>query len=487
MSSNLVVKLQKDIRIDAKIKMMVREEVQFILFDIIDPINILNVKTDEIDFYELVHPDSTYNVILYLTSLFNADSTNMYSKLRTVMELVDNERQTRVNYKFEFTPEGDIFSVVIKPVNPSKFSPRHFRHNIRSNIVSSILNVEELLEKFIRGSSFDQNASFDEFMRINANTIDLLKESLLLFDQEHLESIPTPNEPSDSVQVESYAISKASKDQKFVKVFNEHEEKPIANATDISDELLTYTYLIKEVRKISRHIKIQLCKLPILEMEILQQIIDRVRVATSTRTLNMKIRFSFHDGVLTMTFCSVENLVCKVQCGGVVRDNVFDERFITSLNTLLNKRIKTVMLVDDSLTNIKILSHTVYTICDKQKPKGMFDEHVPAMWMCNDYFIIDITDDTAFMFLSNGQIAKTFIEILDVDILITDIEMPKMTGVQLIKFIFENNYAMKIAIQSALDRHLILEMYPEISENIRIIQKGSHYSLINDILSSILC
>ena len=470
MSSNLRATSYRDVKIEAKMKMISDTTITFILFDIVDTMNILNLKTSEINFYDLINPNSINNVNLYLLSLFGKDKTDTYSKLKTVIELVDIETSKPINYKFEFTPYDDIFTVIIKPIISGSLSFRHFRHNIRSNIVSSILNTEELMKKYL---------DKDEFIRINTNTIELLKESLLLFDQEHLDSIPTPTEPLDNVYVESYGAQNFNEEQKFVKVFHGQEERSISNASDLINELCTYSYIIREIRKFSKDMQIYLCKLPILSQDILNQIITTVSKYEILENEIYKTVFTFNNNIIHLN--SVE-----IATEAVILNNMFDEEFIRKINLLLNNSYKTIMIVDDSFTNIKILSHSVYKLCQKTKTKGIFDNYNGNLWMSSDYFIIDIIDDVAFIFLSNGQIAKTFIEMIHVNILITDIEMPKMNGIELIKFTIENNYNMKIAIQSALDKHLIFELYPEISEEIKIIHKRSHHSVINDILTSLI-
>lgn len=161
---------------------------------------------------------------------------------------------------------------------------------------------------------------------------------------------------------------------------------------------------------------------------------------------------------------------------------ILNKTQINLINEILNtQNKKKVLLIDDSLLNLKILSLKIIKQIDKNYKHSNFPTLTPDEWQNIGIIEID-TNDYIFLLLSNGMYGKEISIIIEPELIITDIQMPILNGVEMIKDLLEYNIKTKIIINSAFldkDNEEINGLIQK--NNIMFIEKGSNYDFIKKI------
>jgi CheY-like chemotaxis protein len=155
---------------------------------------------------------------------------------------------------------------------------------------------------------------------------------------------------------------------------------------------------------------------------------------------------------------------------------------INLINEILNtQNKKKVLLIDDSLLNLKILSLKIIRETDKNYKHSNFPTLTPDEWQ--NIGIIQIeNDEFVFLLLSNGMYGREISMIIEPELIITDIQMPALNGIEMIKDLLKYNIKTKIIINSAYldkDNEEINGLIQK--NNIMFIEKGSNYDFIKKI------
>jgi CheY-like chemotaxis protein/anti-sigma regulatory factor (Ser/Thr protein kinase) len=149
-----------------------------------------------------------------------------------------------------------------------------------------------------------------------------------------------------------------------------------------------------------------------------------------------------------------------------------------NIDTLQNlKHKKIILLVDDSLVNLKMI---IMEIC-KHVKKKMSDFRLPQVlgWEHIGCYVIEDLVDATLIFTSNGEYAFDIYQLVKCDYVITDLEMPVMSGYDLIKRIVEIKKNQTIIVNSATDKENFfqkLELCP-IDLKLTFTTKGTYMNM----------
>lgn len=168
-----------------------------------------------------------------------------------------------------------------------------------------------------------------------------------------------------------------------------------------------------------------------------------------------------------------------------------DDNFVlnkTELNLIQNIIGKTekkkILLIDDCLLNLKILSLKIIKFIDEEYKHSNFPILTSEQWQNTGIITIEI-DKYIFILLSNGMYGKDIGIMLEPNIIITDIQMPLLNGIQMIKELLENGIKSKILINSAFSDKEDIEILEIIEKyNIEFIEKGSNYDFVEKTFGS---
>lgn len=164
---------------------------------------------------------------------------------------------------------------------------------------------------------------------------------------------------------------------------------------------------------------------------------------------------------------------------------ILNKTQLSSIQNIIEKTdtIK-ILLIDDCLLNLKILSLKIIKFIDKEYKHSNFPILTSEQWQNTGIIIIEI-DKYIFILLSNGMYGKDISMMLEPNIIITDIQMPLLNGIQMIKELLEYGIKSKILINSAFsdkEDQEILELIEK--HNIEFIEKGSNYNFVPKIFDS---
>lgn len=164
---------------------------------------------------------------------------------------------------------------------------------------------------------------------------------------------------------------------------------------------------------------------------------------------------------------------------------ILNKTQLSSIQNIIEKTdtIK-ILLIDDCLLNLKILSLKIIKFIDKEYKHSNFPILTSEQWQNTGIIIIEI-DKYIFILLSNGMYGKDISMMLEPNIIITDIQMPLLNGIQMIKELLEYGIKSKILINSAFsdkEDQEILELIEK--HNIEFIEKGSNYNFVEKIFDS---
>ena len=146
-----------------------------------------------------------------------------------------------------------------------------------------------------------------------------------------------------------------------------------------------------------------------------------------------------------------------------------------------NKKI--ILLIDDSLLNLKLLSLKMIRFLDKNYKHSNFPILTPEQWQSEGIIQINI-NDYIILLLANGMYGKDISIIINPNIIITDIQMPQLNGIQMLKFLLANGIQSKLYINSAFSNKDDEEINELIYKyNITFIEKGGDMSFIEKLFT----
>jgi CheY-like chemotaxis protein len=141
------------------------------------------------------------------------------------------------------------------------------------------------------------------------------------------------------------------------------------------------------------------------------------------------------------------------------------------------KSNKIILFVDDVLLNIKILFYKLLKYLNPSYKYNNFPLITSEQWQSYGMFILEI-DTYAFIFAANGLYGNDISLIGKCNLIITDIQMPLMNGIDMIKSLHSNGCKTKIIINTALTNEEI-EQNSDLFEmlakkQIYILEKGNN-------------
>ena len=159
-----------------------------------------------------------------------------------------------------------------------------------------------------------------------------------------------------------------------------------------------------------------------------------------------------HGGLITISSILCEGLIFELSIIGSI--NIEEFTFNTSQVKLISEisdKIgtdntsstktdkKIVLLVDDVLLNLKLLYLKLAKHIDNTFNYVNFPILTREEWQANGIFFIEVCD-YIFIFAANGMCGKEIAMMIHCDIIITDIQMPLLNGIDMIKSLVEGNH-----------------------------------------------
>ena len=177
------------------------------------------------------------------------------------------------------------------------------------------------------------------------------------------------------------------------------------------------------------------------------------------------------------------------------KSNIVDNIEFDDYNVLTNMINKTsfhndsIIIADDSLLIIKMLFKRINSHLGISSSVNLFSKINIDDWTNKSLFVFHTIGEITFIYCSNGLSAYEFYRIFNTTRFITDIEMPKMTGAELMREVDcrQRTYTypdVKYLIVSAVPEEKISETY--ISSNSKFLQKGSQLDIVTKSLEWIL-
>jgi CheY-like chemotaxis protein len=135
------------------------------------------------------------------------------------------------------------------------------------------------------------------------------------------------------------------------------------------------------------------------------------------------------------------------------------------------------LFVDDVLLNIKILCLKLLKQLNPNYKYDNFPILTNEQWQQSGIFIVEY-NIYAFIFASNGLYGNDIALSIKCDLIITDIQMPLMNGIDMIKSLITNSCKSKIFVNTALSRKELDESTELIeiltNKQIKFLEKGSN-------------
>lgn len=156
--------------------------------------------------------------------------------------------------------------------------------------------------------------------------------------------------------------------------------------------------------------------------------------------------------------------------------------YLSNISNDSNKKI--ILIIDDLLLNVKILCFKLGKCIDTNFAFNNFPILTKDEWQNYNMINIEI-NEFVFLLAPNGECGKEIALSLikQCYIIITDIQMPKLNGIDMIKSLIENGITSKIYINSSIvdkDNEEITDLI--INNQITYIEKGCNINF-NDILN----
>lgn len=176
-----------------------------------------------------------------------------------------------------------------------------------------------------------------------------------------------------------------------------------------------------------------------------------------------------------------------IKIKGIQENDFFllSKEHLNLIQNILNEtNKKKILLIDDCLLNLKIMSLKIIRSIVPDYKHFNFPILTPEQWQNIGIIKID-TDTHIFILLSNGMYGKEISMIIEPSIIITDIQMPELNGIQMIKLLLEYGIKSKILINSSYsykDNDEIIELVQKY--NIKFIEKGVDFSFIENLFNT---
>jgi CheY-like chemotaxis protein len=161
--------------------------------------------------------------------------------------------------------------------------------------------------------------------------------------------------------------------------------------------------------------------------------------------------------------------------------------FLTDTINKTNKKI--ILLIDDLMLNLKIMCHKLIK-CINTNSNQLDGINFPTMsrdeWQNQGIHHIEL-EDHIFIFAANGMYGKEIVFLINekIDVIVTDIQMPQLNGIDMIKCLLDTGIKTKIYINSGIVEkgdNDIIEILT--NEQISYIEKGSNIDY-NNILNKV--
>lgn len=157
--------------------------------------------------------------------------------------------------------------------------------------------------------------------------------------------------------------------------------------------------------------------------------------------------------------------------------NSLQLQLITSIYNIDKKYL--IYIIDDNLLNLKILCSKIIKTQNKTFKYENFPILTQEEWQNIGYIKI-IDDPYIFILVANGLYGKELITMIEPKIIITDIQMPGLNGIKMIKAILDDGNKSKIIFNSAYmesDDTEIIEIIKQ--NNILFVEKGNDFNWAN--------
>ena len=206
--------------------------------------------------------------------------------------------------------------------------------------------------------------------------------------------------------------------------------------------------------------------------------ISKITILEIVEAINFK--FLNNNNQLNFTYL-VDNLSIKIflkicPINNNIDENVFSLNQINQLY-IINKPI--IVIIDDIFVNLKLLLASI--IKHKQIDLKLFPKLTSGEWQNVGMFLID-TDEYKYILAANGIVGEEICIITNPHTIITDIQMPLLNGIDMIKILLNNNINSKIFITSAYEDSSDEEFIQFIkNNNLTFIEKGKKYDWIKEI------
>lgn len=150
-------------------------------------------------------------------------------------------------------------------------------------------------------------------------------------------------------------------------------------------------------------------------------------------------------------------------------DNNITSLSINQLKLISSINKKVILIVDDSFLSIKIMVQKIlYLLIGVEKSISF---SMSGEWSKIQFNSLEL-DDYYFIFCHNGRIGYDVATIKDCHLIISDIEMPIMDGIEMVNKLFENGLSSKIVISSSHTEETIKKIKDISPENFDILPKG---------------
>ena len=189
----------------------------------------------------------------------------------------------------------------------------------------------------------------------------------------------------------------------------------------------------------------------------------------------------FYDNLNNQSHCQIIHLCdnfyqIEIEGFEIQNEFVLKSHQVKLLSGLKNNCKKKILLIDDSIMNLKLLSVNIIKFFDNNYKHKSFPVLTQEEWQ-NLGILVTETFDTNYILCANGMYGKEVALMIRPPIIISDIQMPLLNGIDMVKQLLENNFKSKIFMNSAYvkktdDSDEIFDFIRE--NNIYFIEKGSN-------------
>lgn len=151
------------------------------------------------------------------------------------------------------------------------------------------------------------------------------------------------------------------------------------------------------------------------------------------------------------------------------------------LNIDHNKKIY--ILIDDSILNLKLLSANLLRFKNIDLTLGFkkFPKLTSSEWQDIGILLLEV-EEFIIVLLSNGEYGKQVSLLLNPQVIITDVQMPQLNGIDMIKDLIYHNVKSKMFVISAYLNNTDIEAIKFLEENnIKYFEKNGTYDWMTEI------